>query len=212
MNLVNQLNEKKGDEQWAVIEKNFNVDEVINYFAVNMCLSHWDGFFNNYFAYHDKGGTGKWEMYPWDQDKTWGFYDTIKPGEVFFNMPLTFGMEGDLPPGGGPARFNPRSWWRPGGFFSKPLLANPEFRKRFVRRTTEILEKNFTSAEMFPVIDAMSEKLRQEAAIRAKALNQDPSEILKRFDANIASLKENLTKRREFLLDQSEIKAVRKRD
>ena len=206
--LIDQLNRAKDTEQWTVIKKNFDVDEMINYFAVNMCLSHWDGFFNNYFAYHDKKGTGNWQLYPWDQDKTWGFYDAIKPGEVFFDMPITFGMEGDRPPGGGPARFNPESWWRPGGFFSKPLLANAEFRKRFLQRTREILEKHYTPEVMFQVIDEMAAKLRPEIPIRAAAIQEAPAEALKRFEANIASLKENLTKRREFLLKEPEIKTL----
>src|SRR5690606_30401642 len=118
-----------------VIQSHFNVDQVINYFAVNMCLSHWDGFFNNYFAYHDRKGTGKWEMYPWDQDKTWGFHDATHANKPFFDMPITFGMKGDTPPDGGPPVLRPESWWRPPGFFSGPLLANPEFRKRFLQRT-----------------------------------------------------------------------------
>lgn len=63
----------EGDARWAVIRREFDVEQVINYFAVNLCLSHWDGFFNNYFAYHDVGGSGKWTLYPWDQDKTWAF-------------------------------------------------------------------------------------------------------------------------------------------
>ncbi|MSU62428.1 MAG: hypothetical protein EXS31_08535 [Pedosphaera sp.] len=208
IDLIDQLNSSKGAGQWAVIEKNFDVDELINYFAVNMCLSHWDGYFNNYFAYHDKKGTGKWQMYPWDQDKTWGFYDSIKPGEVFFDMPITFGMEGDLPPGGGPARFNPESWWRPGGFFSKPLLANAEFRKRFLKRTREILEKHYTPEVMYPVIDELASKLRAEIPIRAAAIQEEPADAMKRFEGNVASLKENLRKRREFLLKEAEIKAL----
>src|SRR4029078_238261 len=99
--LVNLLEKTKADsnQQWEVIQAHFNLPQVINYFAVNMCLSHWDGFFNNYFTYHDTEGSGKWEMYPWDQDKTWGFYDGMPEGEVFFDMPLTMGMEGDRPPG-----------------------------------------------------------------------------------------------------------------
>ena len=59
-----ELNQTKGDEQWEVIKKNFDVEQVVNYFAVNMVLSHWDGYFNNYFTYHDVHGTGKWTMYP----------------------------------------------------------------------------------------------------------------------------------------------------
>ena len=34
-------------------------------------------------------------MYPWDQDKTWGHYDGLGADELFFDMPLTFGMDGD---------------------------------------------------------------------------------------------------------------------
>src|SRR5207237_437177 len=97
--LVEKLNRTKGEEQWAVIKKNFDVAQVVNYFAVNMVLSHWDGYFNNYFTYHDVHDTGKWTMYPWDQDKTWGFHDGIRGYDFFFDMPLTFGMEGDVPPG-----------------------------------------------------------------------------------------------------------------
>ena len=70
LQLIDGLNKKRGPEQWEYIRQNFNVEEVINYFAVNMCLSNWDGFFNNHFTYHDLNGTGKWEMYPWDEDKT----------------------------------------------------------------------------------------------------------------------------------------------
>src|SRR5262249_45553805 len=97
--IINLLNKTRGAEQWAVIKKHFDVEQMINYFAVNMVLSHWDGYFNNYFVYHDVHGTGKWTMYPWDQDKTWGYHDGIRGYEVFTDMPLTFGMAGDRPPG-----------------------------------------------------------------------------------------------------------------
>jgi len=61
--------------QWDFIQKSFNVDEVAAYFAVSMCIQNWMVLHNNYFAYHDTEGTGKWEMFPWDLDKTWGDYD-----------------------------------------------------------------------------------------------------------------------------------------
>src|SRR4029077_4673596 len=139
LEIVALLEKTKGDEQWALIKKNFEVEQVINYFAVNMLLSHWDGYFNNHFSYHDIKGTGRWTMYPWDQDKTWGFHDGIRGYEVFYDMPITFGMAGDAPPGmpknqPAPNNFNfaLSIWWRPGGVFSRPLLANPQFRKHFL--------------------------------------------------------------------------------
>jgi spore coat protein CotH len=203
-NLVRSLDTTSGDAQWEIIQKNFNVDQVMNYFAVNLVLSHWDGFFNNYFTLYDQKGSKKWEMYPWDQDKTWGFHDT-SGDKVFFDMPLTFGMKGDRPPGGGEPVLDPRSWWRPGGFFSKPLLANPEFRKRYLERVRKIVEVDYTEKNFFPVIDAMAERLRPEIPIHASAVGENPAEALARLDRNVASLKEHLTKRRQFLLDQEEI-------
>jgi len=154
--IVELLGKTKGDEQWAVIKKHFDVEQVINYFAVNMVLSHWDGYFNNYFTYHDVKGSGKWTIYPWDQDKTWGYHDHIRGYEVFHTMPLTLGMAGDLPPGWPKNKPPPNTfvfeysiWWRPGGVFSKPLLANPQFRKLFLARTKEILETVYTEKVFF---------------------------------------------------------------
>lgn len=208
--VLEALDKTSGDEEWAVIKKQFNVEQVINYFAVNMVLSHWDGFFNNYLTYHDVNGTGKWEIYPWDQDKTWGFHDA-SGDTVFFDMPLTHGMEGDRPPwapkeGPVPTGFRGNHWWRAGGVFSKPLLANPQFRKQFLARTKEILETVYTEKEFFPVIDKLKDQLSEDVRIRAEAMKESPEEKLAQFDRNLKSLKEHLTKRREFLLAQDEIK------
>lgn len=176
-----------------------------------MCLSHWDGFFNNYFAYHDQGG--KWEMYPWDQDKTWGFYDGLPEGEVFVNMPLTFGMEGDRPPGWSKDRPAPKGfggespWWRPGGCFSKPLLANSEFRRVFLARTRELLDTVYTEEVFFPIIDELGKRLREEVRLRAGAGKQNPDEAMERFEGNLRSLRQHLTLRRKFLLSQEELKS-----
>ena len=217
--LVDQLNKTKGDEQWAVIKKNFDVEQVINYFAVNMVLSHWDGYFNNYFTFHDVHGTGKWTMYPWDQDKTWGFHDGIQGYDVFTDMPLTFGMEGDKPPGwpkgqpppGGGFGFG-AIWWRPGGYFSKPLLANPRFRKLFLARTKEILEKVYTEDVFLPRIKEVGEQLEEEVKIRAEIQRQDPKQAVENLHKNLDVLRTHLTKRRKFLLAQDEIKKAGKFD
>ena len=215
--LVDLLEKTKNDPdaQWAIIKKNFNVEQVVNYFAANMCLSHWDGFFNNYFTYHDPS-SGKWEMYPWDQDKTWGFYDGIDENQVFYDMPLTFGMEGDRPPGWPKDRPVPRgfgmgsSWWRPGGYFSKPLLANPHFRKQFLARIKEMVETIYTPEIFFPLLDDLQARLKEEVRFRATIIKQDPDAAEAALQRNIQSLKEHLTKRRQFLLEQEEIRTAGK--
>jgi hypothetical protein len=164
-------------------------------------------------------GTGKWTIYPWDQDKTWGFHDGIRGYEVFYDMPLTLGMEGDRPPGWPkdrpppyPFSFEHSIWWRPGGVFAKPLLANPEFRKHYLARTKELLEKVYTEEVFFPLIDKTGERLKDEVKLRAELRREDPKAAADHLRRNLDSLKEHLTKRRKFLLDQEEIKKAGKFD
>jgi hypothetical protein len=213
LGLLDQLNQTRGnaEQQWEVIKTNFDVAEVAGYFAVNMVLSHWDGFFNNYFTYHDPA-RGKWQMYPWDQDKTWGYYDGLPDDQVFFDLPLTFGMTGDRPPGrgviagifgGGGA-----TWWRPAGCFSGPLLANPNFRKVFLERTRKVLQEVYTEERYDALIDEMAGRLEADATLRA-TLRGEPAEAGKQTLARDAKLlKMHLAKRRQFLLEQDELKTA----
>jgi spore coat protein CotH len=198
-NVVAGLDSHKGADQWDYIQKQFDVDEVATYFAVNMVLSHWDGFFNNYFTYHDSNGTGKWMMFPWDQDSTWGSRGS-DDGGVFYNMALTFGMAGDTPPqeGGGS--------WRPPGWFSGPLLANPQFRKIFLARTKQLLQSVYTEAVFGPVLDQYEATLLPEVKLRAEAQKQDPAAAVEQLRTDIARCREHIRKRREFLLAQAELK------
>jgi hypothetical protein len=212
--LIDALQKTSGDAQWEVIRKNFDVAQVVNYFAVNTVLSHWDGFFNNYFTYHDTHGTGKWTMYPWDQDSTWGLRDMRASGQVFYTMSITFGMNGDMPPGGDPGGgfgFDGGGGsWRPPGWFSGPLLANPQFRKLFLARTKQILETIYTEENFAPVIAAMRHRLEGEVKIRAEIRKSDPARAAQSLKDNLDGCLEHLRKRREFLLAQDEIKSAGK--
>jgi hypothetical protein len=196
---VDGLGKETGEAQWQFIRRNFDVDQVAGYFAVNTVLSHWDGFFNNYFAYHDAAGTGKWMMFPWDQDSTWGVRGS-EDGQVFYNMALTFGMTGDEPPANG------GFFWRPPGFFSGPLLANPGFRNVFLARTRQLLETVYTEAVFGPILDRYEEQLVPEARLRAQYHKEDPERAVAQLRADIAKCREHLRKRREFLLAQPELR------
>lgn len=199
--VVDGLEKNSGNAQWDFIRTHFDVDEVATYFAVNMVLSHWDGFFNNYFTYHSPGKSGKWMMFPWDQDSTWGLR-AFTDDEVFTTMALTFGMNGDqAPPDGGGS-------WRPPGWFSGPLLANPQFRQVFLRRTKTILESVYTEAVFGPILDRYAADLEPEVRLRASLHKEDPGEAVATFKSNLAKCRLHLRKRREFLLAQPEMKRV----
>ena len=192
--VLRDLNQRKATEQWTFIEKNFNVDDWINYFAVNMCISNWDGFFNNYFLYHIPGGA--WEIYPWDEDKTWGDYDGASSRYDWYTMPLTFGMNGYARGrGAGP-------WDREPGYFSGPLLANPEFRQRFLARLRDICQTMFTEAKLFPILDEMEKRLEPEVAIRAQANSASVRSAQTTFHSDIESIRRQIANRRKFLLSE----------
>lgn len=204
--VIDGLRRKSGPDQWAFIQQNFNVDEFASYYAVNMCVQNWDGFFNNYFTYHDTGKTGKWEIYPWDEDKTWGDYDGASSKYNWYSMPLTYGMAGDKSPrdfmsfGTGP--FGGVSWWRPAGFFSGPLLANPEFRKRFLARLHELCTTVFTEENFIPIIDAMEKRLEPEVRLRAQRMAQDPNREAREFASLMQSFRNQVKHRREFIMKE----------
>lgn len=212
--LIDKLDKLVAEEQWAFIRDNFDVEAVASYFAASMALSNWDGFFNNYYVFHDAREGGKWTMIPWDEDQTWGMSWMQGPKEVFYNMPITFGMNGDTPPGGGGGGgggfgfgFGGGTWWwRQPGWFSGPLLANPHFRKVFLARTKDLLEKVYTESVFEPIIQSLGERLRPEVRYRAEQLKESPSQAVENFDSALNSLRTHLKKRREFLLDQAELK------
>jgi len=194
--LHRSLTSSSASAQWDYIRQHFNVEEFIGYYAVNMCIQNWDGFFNNYYLYHDAEGTGKWEMYPWDEDKTWGDYDGASPNYDWYSMPLTFGSNesgshAGMGFGGGGMGFGAGGWWRPPGWFSGPLLANLEFRRAFLARLKDICTQSFTGAKMIPLIDAMEHRLEPE--IERGALGS--------FHRDIQSLRNQVKNRRQFILD-----------
>jgi spore coat protein CotH len=210
--LVDLLGRTNGDPdaQWAAIQKNFDVDQAATHFAVNMVLSHWDGFFNNYYAYHDTK-RDKWQMYPWDHDKSWGITDGMGTRPVM-NIPLTFGMNdarggrggGGFGGGGGPFGGN-TEWWRPPGYFSGPLLANPHFRKVFLARVRSILDDVYTEQIYVPFIDDLVRRLGEDAALRAPNDGGSAAAAKREWARSGEFFKTHLRGRREFLLKQKEL-------
>jgi hypothetical protein len=201
LGLHTALSAKSGPAQWVFIRQNFNVDELINYYVVNMCIQNWDGFFNNHFLYHDAGGTGKWEMYPWDEDKTWGDYDGASPDYDWYTMPLTFGMNGGSASSQNTFSGGADGWWRPPGWFSGPLLSNMEFRKAFLVRLGQFCGNMFTEEKILPLINAMEKRLEPEIAVRARLVAEDPREALNAFHRDIQSLRNQVKYRRNFILE-----------
>ncbi len=204
--LIENLERTEGNsvETWRVIEQHFDVDQIINYYAVNLLLSHWDGFFNNYFLYYDEGGRGKWSLYPWDQDSTWAQRGGF--GDDLHRMPLNYGAADARPAGGGFSRgFGGRGgqpWWRDGDSISKPVLANAEFRRRYHQRVKELLDTVFTEQVFGPKLEKMRQELDPEVRLRAVLTDSDPDNASRILRNTTESMLNHLRMRREFLLNE----------
>ncbi len=218
--VIEKLENADTDEAtWEVIDKYLDVENMVNYFAVNSLISHWDGFFNNYFLYFDRKGAGKWSIYPWDQDSTWS--QRGGPPEELYRMPLYFGAEGATPQGivpvenrdqrnrrggfpgfGGPGRGGFGGgffWWRDGGELSRPLLANPEFNRRFQKRLLELTDTVFTEEVFGAKIDQLRETLEPEVRLRARLRSSDEEAAVAAFQRTTGALREHLQQRRTFV-------------
>jgi hypothetical protein len=204
--VVQVLSGKGGRLTWEAVEQNFAVDPCVDYFVVSQCIQNWDGYFNNYFVYHAPGAQGRWELIPWDEDKTWGDYDGASARYDWFGLPLTYGMNGDEPPSGGGnwggGGFGPGMWWRPGGWFSGPLLAQPEFRARYLKRLKEFIETEFTEAKMRLIIDDLAKRLEPEVRHRAEIRGSTAESLLRQFRGDMDSFRRQVTGRRAFLLKE----------
>jgi len=216
VSMIESLEQAKGDDaaMWKAIETHFDVEQVITYYATNLLLSHWDGYFNNYFLHHDTDKGGKWSMLPWDQDSTW----SLRGGspDSLSKMPLNYGGEGARPPGapeesGERSRFGGRGfggfgrgfgWWRDGDVISKSLIGNPTFYGKYKARIKSLLENKFTPEVFEPVFDDLRKKLTPEVKLRATLNEMDPDEETQRFHELFDTLSEHLNLRRKFLINE----------
>jgi hypothetical protein len=148
-------------------------------------------------------------VFPWDQDKTWGYYDGIQDNQVFYTMPLTFGSgqapsgNGGMNFGGGPGLFGDAgAWWRPPGHFSGPLLANPQFRAVFLARVKQILDRVYTKEVYFPVIDQMFARLQDDIRLRGEQMGMGGNADLASMQREVIRFKAHVVRRRDYLMAQ----------
>ena len=181
LQLIDQLESTKAnpDEQWKVIQRQLNVEEVINHYAVRMLISDWDGFFNNYYLYHDLHGTGKWMFYPWDEDKTWGEYDGWN-NRPLINMPLSYGSGKRPPPWqqarrASSARDRRRVLVASGRLYLPARAFQPAVPKALPRAAQRLAQSEFKEDRLFPHLDAMKERSTDEVRLRAEAQHEIPT-------------------------------------
>ena len=72
-NLIAKVNAVSNKDYFAFVQENFNYDDFVNMLALNVYLANGSTYYHNYYLYHHPGG--KWELLPWDMDKSLSYYD-----------------------------------------------------------------------------------------------------------------------------------------
>jgi len=163
-----------------------DLKKYINYLAATVLVQHWDGFNKNHYLVHERGAR-RWFVIPWDLDRTLG--DHWQGGFDTANLSILLGTRRQ-PSVTGWNRLLDR-------FFSEPAL-----RARFVGRLGELLEKEFTTEKLFPILDRFESELGPDAALDRRRWS-GASEDLHR---GIAEVKSFIQRRRAFL--QAELKRL----
>ncbi len=186
--------------RWEFIRHNFDVAQVVYYFSANTLVASASGFSEHYVAYHDAKGTGRWTLYPWGMDESWG---QGGQGSAEQNLTLPYGpsvSSGDRATrqDSAPARF------------ARPLLTTPQFRKLYLARVRELLETVFTEEKLGPVVAQLGAGLEPEVRSRAALRREDPDQAANSLRDDLNSFRSFVKIRRESLLAQNEIRSAGK--
>jgi spore coat protein H len=166
-----------------------DLEKYINYLAATTLVQNWDAYNKNHFIVYDGRGSKKWFVVPWDLDRTlgdhwnWSFDRT--------DLPILLGTR-QLPGVTGWNRIEDR-------FFSDPTL-----RFRFLDRLAELLDKEFTTEKLFPILDQLEVEISADAAMDRQRWPSQTDDL----HSGIAQVKRFIERRRAFL--QSEVGKLRR--
>ncbi len=127
---ISEINNVSDEDYLQFCQQQMDYDQMINIIACNMILSNQSTYYHNYFMYHDVDGSGKWEMMPWDLDKTLSVY-------AWKNYT------------------NSSAPWVPDNPFLERALLNPVIFEDIRSRVQEIGSEILTTSNLFPMIDSL---------------------------------------------------------
>ncbi|HEY2951414.1 MAG TPA: CotH kinase family protein [Verrucomicrobiae bacterium] len=165
-----------------------DLEKYINYLAATVLVQHWDCFNKNHFLVHDRRGSGKWFPVPWDLDRTFGDHWN----NSFDRADLTILLGTRKWPG-------ITGWNR----LEDRFLSEPTLRARFLDRLADLLEKEFTTAKLFPILDRLESELGPDAELDRRLWPGPTGDL----HNGIAGVKSYIERRRAYLL--GELKSLR---
>jgi len=134
--LIQKLNNVPDNEFQEFIKNTFDYDQLINILALNMFLSNSSTYYHNYYLYHDLYNTGKWQMIPWDMDKTLSYYNW---------MPYTYHRTSS-------------EWESDNPLVERSILCQPMFND-IKKRIAKLHQSHLNNSSLNPIIDSLIAEL-----------------------------------------------------
>jgi len=121
------------------IQQTMDYNQAVNIIACNMVTCNQSTYYHNYYMYRDANGNGRWEMMPWDLDKTLSVYSWRN--HTYSSAP-----------------------WVPDNPFLEKAILNEAMMADIKARANQIFDEIFTTAAFWPMIDSLVTVLEASVA------------------------------------------------
>ena len=176
--LIYDVNITKNADYKTFLQNTFEYDKLLKLVALNMLIKNGSTYYHNYYLYHNVNANGKWQIMPWDMDKSLNYYNW------------------------GPYDFQRTSsnWESDNPLIEKMLINDEVFAD--IKNTVEELSKTvFNKETVYSIIDKAEKSLEAYVAIDSN----DKIESVQKWKKNLNTEKDYVAKRKDELLYQLKI-------
>ena len=133
--LIFNINNCPDIEYYDFLQSNFNYNRTISFIAINMLLSNGSTYYHNYFLYKYPQPSGKWEIFPWDMDRTFSDYT------IWFPYHSSSG------------------WWTPNNPLLERSIIVPNVFNDIKEKIEAFKNSFFNPTFLYPIIDSLKNEL-----------------------------------------------------
>ncbi len=193
IDFIETINYTSDDAFPETVAQTLDVNQWLEWYAVNIIIGNFEMMEKNYYLYHDLSRE-RWIILPWDVDLALGHnadpgaggYGHLLDEEISWDNPIDSGTQ--------QSKKNDGKW----NILIDRMMGVPDFRFYHCRRLTEIMADEFSPEEMFPRIDAAYETIRPWAMADVRRWQPDGFQ----FSDGPGELKTYVANRIQFLADE----------
>ena len=173
--LIFNINNTPKFEFYAYIKNVFEYDKLISLVAMNMLIQNHSTYYHNYYLYHDVKGNSKWQIMPWDLDKSLSYY-SWKPYKYHETS----------------------SNWESDNPLIERMFLDKNIVKDIKTKVNELTKNVFNSRVINPIIDNIENNITKYVDIDSS----DKIKDIKHWKNAMKHEKEYITKQTKYMLNQ----------